>query len=104
MLQFQDERAVKPFEAWLESATGAPRPAGWYWALFEGGAALAEDAVTPAPNRYLQEAGDFEGKGLLAEPNQTLATDSKAALFWRYIAERIGGGNPRWMAGGAGRG
>jgi hypothetical protein len=68
-----------------------PRGAGtWGKALFEGGAVMAEDAPADRLNRYLFETGTlFHSDGILGDPNQTLYINAyKAAILWRYLAER----------------
>lgn len=64
----------------------------WRDGMIEGGATFAEDTVADLMNRYLDEAGvNFNGVGLLAEPNQSLFSSAaryKSSLFWRYLAEQ----------------
>lgn len=58
----------------------------WFFSLFEGAAACAEDAVVPRLKRYLYLA---RAGGLLAEPAQSLVTARyNASLFWRYLLEQ----------------
>ncbi len=63
----------------------------WRSAMIEGGAVFAEDSAADSMNRYLDEAdNNFNGPGLLVQPNLALPTASyKTSLFWRYIAEQL---------------
>jgi hypothetical protein len=62
----------------------------WRQSVFEGGAVFAEDSAADLMNRYLDETRvNFNGTGVMANPNISLATASyKASLFWKYIAEQ----------------
>jgi hypothetical protein len=62
----------------------------WRQSVFEGGAVFAEDSAADLMNRYLDETRtNFNGTGVLANPNISLDTASyKASLFWKYVAEQ----------------
>ncbi len=65
----------------------------WRGSVFEGGAVFAEDSAADLMNRYTDETrSNFNGTGVLADPNKSLDTAAyKASLFWRYIAEQHSG-------------
>jgi hypothetical protein len=62
----------------------------WRQSVFEGGAVFAEDSAADLMNRYIDETRtNFNGTGVLANPNLSLDTASyKASLLWRYLSEQ----------------
>ncbi|MCK5238202.1 MAG: hypothetical protein KAR33_01570 [Candidatus Thorarchaeota archaeon] len=64
----------------------------WSWGIREGGAILAEDCVMDPINRYIGEADDWGGNGILKEPEGDISQYGrkyKVSLLIKYITEQL---------------